>query len=179
MSLNYDVDELIRLVPEVNRGGLKGSDLEHHLEQEIGPWLPSEWQGKGGKVKPISAMDDSHLCNTIRFLVRVASRARATYVGKWIGTATSEVWGPRGDGAQMAVEAESRTVMDQAWIDHVSAVWYALLAEGRRRGLEKLTWEELDKYGREEDSRNMSLEISTVQTVLDRDKLIQLKRIIG
>lgn len=194
MTLHYDPAELVTLVPELNprldenlvsewnRGRMRrrsGEELERYLAKRVGPWLPTEWTRKGGHVVPIQAMDNDHLRNTIRFLVRAAAITRAQTNGHLSGLMSSETWGPRGDGAQMACESVMSDMDIESWADHAKPVLWAMLAEARRRGtVADVAPKDLAAYGQDADLRATKIELAEFAKVLDADKLSQIRRIV-
>lgn len=173
--INFDASELVAYCPEVNPGKLTGGELDRDLERRIGEWLPGEWHAKRNRVMPIRVMRDGHLANTIRFLIRGAARARAESVGEFLGTAGSETWGPRGDAAQDAVEAETRIVAAETWRTHLGPHFWACLLEGRRRGLEGIDRGSLAKYGDREDALADRYLVGKIESILAQDKLIRVR----
>ena len=179
-TLTFDAGELCALVPELNAGGLAGTDLDYHVLKALGPFLPTEWTQKNGHAIQLQAMSDKHLFNTVRLLIRRAARTRAEEVGRLCGYAGSETWGPRGDGACTAVEEACGELMGEVWSDRALPHLWAFLAEARRRGTIKgLDAKAVAEYGKGADRGQLKTELAAMKRVSDADKLIRAREALA
>jgi len=90
-----------------------------------------KWTTRDGETVAIKDMKDNHLLNTCRFMEN-----KTVALGNMYRYADHPIWGPRGDGAQMAFQNELSDMEEQSW-----AVYHwihALSDEIQKRGLEKL-----------------------------------------
>ena len=96
-----------------------------------------KWKTRDGKCIAISDMSDSHLLNAFRMLQRMEQ----DYLDM-VKCQDHPVFGPRGDGAQMAFESELDHAAEQAM---TILPWQILLrTEIDKRGLEPLEVKPLD-----------------------------------
>lgn len=170
--------EVLELCPE----RLEVEDANRHLADFVtleAGGVPAEWVTGTGRVSAIAELADSHLFNAVRFLIRKAAIRRARQVGESIGWMGSETWGPRGEGATMACEAEADAMANLTWVDYACPKLWALLAEARARELPEMDVRSIERYGLAADQEVLPLELAAMKRVSDADKLIQVRKAIG
>lgn len=97
-------------------------------------WMEQDyWTTQDGRVLYPKDFEDSHLINTLKFIKR---RAPAYKYHHELATLTA--WQPQGDGACMALEAESirleRMPVDR-WLEYYCNIYNLLVEESNKRGL--------------------------------------------
>ena len=99
-----------------------------------------KWKTKDGRILDIKDMDDDHLMNAARLLLRkAASSYRETLLPYFSGQ-------PNGDGAQMAYEAELDTLTEESLDLFLPEAYYAMYDEAMARNVDFA--HELDSYCR-------------------------------
>ena len=169
--------EVLDLCPERSRIERANRHHADFVTLEAGG-VPAEWIAGSGRVSAIAELADSHLFNAVRYLIRAAAIRRARQVGETFGMMTSEVWGPRGDAAKMAVDAEADALASLTWADSACPKLWALLAEARARELPEMDAESIAAYGLAADAATLPLEFAAMKRISDADKLARVREAI-
>lgn len=86
------------------------------------------WVTAEGDVIQVSEMNDTHLHNAVKYLIRRAQGERAGLINLY-----STVSGPNGDMAVYCFESSQRTVLESEWVDFASPKLVWLLEEANKR----------------------------------------------
>lgn len=91
-----------------------------------------KWKTKDGRKLRICDMENDHLLNAMKFLVRAAELTRKKLVVSFL-TAPY----PTSDGAEMAYDREMDALADATWEDFTDPIFETMILEGLRRELHK------------------------------------------